>query len=368
MPDPNTYPATTGQERETQLRSIIESAMDAIITTDRRGRVVLFNRAAELAFGCAAAQIIGDSIDRLLPCRFRATHQQHMQAFSHAGEASKPMGAPRVVSALRANGEEFPIDASISQVLVGGERFFTVILRDVSARLRYERELVTAREEIRQLALATQTAREQEKARMARELHDELGQALTALKMDVAWLQNNPGADAAKLAARTLAMSTLLDSTMAATRRIAADLRPLILGDLGLGPALEWLAGDFSRRHGIACALQVAPACAALADPAATALYRIVQEGLTNIARHARATAARVHIQQRGDEVMLTVQDNGWGFDPAAPPGDGSCGIKGIRERVYLLGGQVDFLSGPGRGTIVQVSMPLSPRMPQAAS
>jgi PAS domain S-box-containing protein len=368
MPDPNTYPAATGHEREIQLRSIIESAMDAIITTDRHGRVVLFNRAAELAFGCPAAQIIGHSIERLLPPRFRVTHQQHMQAFAHTGLASAPMGAARVVAALRANGEEFPIDASISQVLVGGERFFTIILRDVSAKIRSERELEAAREEIRQLALATQTAREQEKARMARELHDELGQALMALKMDVAWLQNNLGSDPAKLATRTLAMSALLDSTMAAIRRIAADLRPLILGDLGLEPALEWLVGDFSRRHGVACELQVAPECAALADPAASALYRVVQEGLTNIARHACATGAGVHIYQRGGEVTLTLQDNGRGFDPDSSPREGSYGIKGIRERVYLLGGQVDFLSGPGRGTIVQVTIPLPPPMPQAAS
>lgn len=359
MPDPNTYPAAAGHERESQLRSILESAMDAIITTDRNGRVVLFNRAAELAFGCPAALIIGHSIKRLLPPRFRATHPQHMQAFAHTGAASKRMGGSRVVSALRANGEEFPVDASISQVLVGGERFFTIILRDVSAKIRAERELESAREEIRQLALATQTAREQEKARIARELHDELGQALTALKMDVAWLQNNLGSNPAKLATRTQAMSALLDSTMAATRRIASDLRPLILGDLGLEPALEWLVGDFSRRHGVACELQVAPECADLAEPVASALYRIVQEGLTNIARHACATGAGVRIYQRGGEVMLTLQDNGRGFDPDSPPREGSYGLKGIRERVYLLGGQVDLLSGPGRGTIVQVTIPL---------
>jgi two-component system sensor kinase len=366
MADPYTNPGASGLAREIQLRSVIESAMDAIITADRDGRVVLFNRAAELTFGCPAARMIGHSIDRLLPPRFRAAHRLHMATFANTGEARKPMGAPRIVSALRTNGEEFPIDASISQVLVGGERFLTVILRDVSAQFRAERELEAAREEIRQLALATQTAREHEKARMARELHDELGQALTALKMDVAWLQNNLDSDPAKLTARMLAMSALLDGTMAATRRIAADLRPLILSDLGLEPALEWLVGDFSRRHGVTCELQVAPDCADLADPAASALYRIVQEGLTNIARHAGAAAARVRIRQSGGEVMLTVQDYGRGFDPQAPAAEGSYGIKGIRERVYLLGGRVDFLSGPGRGTVVQAVIPLPPLMPRA--
>jgi signal transduction histidine kinase len=209
--------------------------------------------------------------------------------------------------------------------------------------------------------------RASEKARIARELHDELGQALTALKMDVAWLQNNLGSDPARLSARTLAMSAVLDGTMAATRRIAADLRPLILGDLGLEPALEWLAGDFSRRHGVACALRIAPEYADLPDPAASALYRIVQEGLTNIARHAGATEANVRIEQSGNEVMLTLQDNGRGFDPESPPGEGSYGIIGIRERVYLLGGPVDFFSGPGQGTVVRVAIPLPSSVPEAA-
>ena len=369
MPDPDASSSAAGQDREVQLRSIIESAMDAIITTDRGGRVVLFNRAAELAFGLPAGRIVGQAIDTLLPERYRMPHREHMRGFGRTGEASKPMGGARVVTALRANGEEFPVDASISQVQVGGERYFTVILRDVSARIRAERELEAAREELRQLALATQTAREQERARMARELHDELGQALTALKMDVAWLHNNLGADADRLAQRTQAMSALLDSTMAATRRIAADLRPLILGDLGLGPALEWLAGDFSRRHGVACALRVAADCAELPDPVASALYRIVQEGLTNIARHAGATQAAVNLDRKGRQVLLHLQDNGRGFDPASPQAAGRSGIKGIRERVYLLGGQVEFYSGPGQGTVVQVALPRSqpPEKPVAA-
>jgi PAS domain S-box-containing protein len=356
------------EARDSQLRGIIESAMDAIITTDCNGRIVLFNRAAELAFGCRAADVIGKSMDQLLPARFRTSHQMHMRAFALTAEADKRMGASRVVSALRANGEEFPIDASISRVQVGGEQFFTVILRDVSARVRAEQELEAARAEIRQLSLAAQTAREQEKARIARELHDELGQALTALKMDVAWLQNNFGSDPARLASRTLAMSALLDSTMAAVRRIAADLRPLILGDLGLEPALEWLVGDFSRRHGIACSLQVAADCADLAEPIASALYRIAQEGLTNVARHACATKAGVHIYKEGGKVMLSLQDNGRGFAADSPPGKGAYGIKGIRERVYLLGGQVNFLSRPGQGTVIRVTLPPPPTGAREAS
>ena len=208
---------------EVHFRSIIDAAMDAIITTDATGVVLWFNHAAELTFGLPAERIVGQPVAALLPPRFRAPHAVHMLAFAHTGEANKRMGgSSRIVTALRANGEEFPVDASISQVLVDGKRLFTVILRDVSARVRAERELEAAREEVRQFALAMQTAREQERARMARELHDELGQALTALKMDVAWLRNNLGPDNTRLDARTAAMSALLDSTMTATRRSRA--------------------------------------------------------------------------------------------------------------------------------------------------
>jgi len=358
-PHPDDPADSAGTDTGARFRSIIESAMDAIVTTDHDGRILMFNRAAELAFGCAAAQVVGQPIDMLLPARFRSAHQTNMRAFAHTGLANKRMGGQRLVLALRANGEEFPIEASISQVLVGGERYLTVILRDVSARVRAEQELAAAHEEIRQLSLAMQTAREQEQARVARELHDELGQALTALKMDVAWLQGNLGADRARLAERTQAMSAQLDSTVAATRRIASNLRPLILGDLGLEAALEWLVGDFTRRHGVACTLRVALDCAALADPAASALYRIVQEGLTNIARHAAATAAGVHLYRSDDTVMLTLKDNGRGFDPEAQPPEGSYGRKGIHERVYLLGGHVALTSTPGRGTVLEVALPL---------
>jgi len=149
------------------------------------------------------------------------------------------MGALRLVTGLRRNGIEFPIDASISKVSEGDGKFYTVILRDVSARVVAEEALRRSKEELHELASAAHRAREQEKSRIARELHDELGQQLTALQMDVAWCREKTPSNQEAMASRLARMEALLETTVAATRRISADLRPLMLDDLGLQPALN---------------------------------------------------------------------------------------------------------------------------------
>src|SRR5262249_12612121 len=154
-------------------------------------KIVLFNAAAEQVFGVKQPEAIGSPLERFIPQRFRGTHVEHMRRFGETGTSSRRMGHQRIVAGLRANGEEFPIDASISQVVERGRRFYTVILRDVTQRVRAENELRASREEIKEMALAANRVREQEKSRIARELHDELGQALTALKIDVVWMKQN---------------------------------------------------------------------------------------------------------------------------------------------------------------------------------
>ena len=158
--------------------------------------------------------------------------------------------------ALRANGDEFPIEASISQATEGGKRFFTVILRDVTLRKAHEDALKRQQAELRELSARVLEARDDEKTRIARELHDELGQMLTALKMDLAWLREALAVHAPALVAKAGDLDNLIDSTVAAVRRIAADLRPLMLDDLGLAAAASWLVEDFSERSGIKCELR----------------------------------------------------------------------------------------------------------------
>ncbi len=174
---------------EGRLRGILDSAMDAIITVDDGQRIVLFNAAAEAMFGCPRDEALGAPLVWFIPERFRSVHVTHVQRFGETSAASRRMGALRIVTGLRRNGEEFPIDASISQLEEQGGKFYTVILRDVSERDRAEEALRRSQAELRELGAAAHAAREQEKSRIARELHDELAQSLTALQMDVAWLK-----------------------------------------------------------------------------------------------------------------------------------------------------------------------------------
>jgi PAS domain S-box-containing protein len=347
------------QSAEARVGDLVDSAMDAIISIDESQRIVLYNPAAEKVFRWPRAAALGQPLEMLIPERFRAGHRNHVGQFGRTGATSRRMGDPRVLYGLRASGEEFPIEASISQHIEDGRKLFTVILRDITERVRAEDALRESREELRQLALASQSVREQEKSRIARELHDELAQSLTALKMDAAWLREHLPPGEEPLVKKLSDIELLLDGTVAATRRISSDLRPLVLDDLGLGPAVEWLIQKFTERNGIACELELGPPDLELQDPYATAVFRILQESLTNAARHAHASRVDVSISVAQGGIELSVRDDGRGFSPDDPRKPGSYGLMGLRERAYLLGGEVNIESRPGLGTTIDVRIPL---------
>lgn len=341
-----------------RLSGLLDSAMDGIITVDEEQVICLYNRAAEKIFGWPSDQALGQRLERLMPERFRLGHGQHIQRFGLTGVNSRRMEDGTVIYGLRANGEEFPMDASISQLETGEDgKLFTVILRDVTERVR-------AQEERSAFATAVSAIREEEKSRVARELHDELAQSLTALKMDTNWVRDNVASAPALAQQKLSEMLGLLDGAVASTRRIASDLRPLLLDDLGLAPAIEWLAGAFTQRHGIPCRLRMDEDLE-LHEPYATAVFRIVQESLANVAKHADATDVSVSVERRPGEVVLTVQDDGRGFDAAAPRSVTSLGLMGLQERAQLLKGTVEIASAPGEGTRIGVRIPFL--QPEAA-
>ena len=343
---------------EAKVEEVLQSAMDAIITVDEQQCVLRFNQAAEKVFGWPRERIIGEPLDKLIPPRFRPSHAAHIANFAATGVTSRRMGAQNVLVGVHADGHEFPIEASISQHAESGRKFFTVILRDVTERVKAEDALRRSKDELRELGAVATSIREQEKSRVARELHDELAQALTALKMDVNWVRERVGAEP-EVADKLVSMQNMLDTTVKATRRISADLRPLMLDDLGLIPAAEWLVNNFTQRHGIECSFSVDPADLELQDPYATAIFRILQESLTNVARHARASHVDVTLDSADGEVTLRVRDNGCGFQLGDPRKPNSFGIVGLRERVYLLDGEITVETSPGSGTTVEVRIPL---------
>ena len=343
---------------EARLRGILDSAMDAIITIDERQHIVLFNAAAESMFGCPRDEALGAPLAWFIPDRFRGVHADHVRAFGATGTASRRMGGLRVVTGLRRNGEEFPIDASISQQSEADGRFYTVILRDITERVRQEDELRRSKEELRELSVALHQAREQEKSRIARELHDELGQALTSLQMDIAWCKQRIPQDGNGFAGKLAKMETMLERTVAATRRIATELRPLMLDDLGLVPAVEWLAESFTQRSGVACELAISHESLDLPGAHATAVFRTVQEALTNVAKHAHASRVDVAIEQADGHVSVSVHDDGVGFSTEGARKPNSFGLLGLRERASLLGGEARISSAPGKGTHVELRLP----------
>jgi len=351
---------------QARLVAIVDSAMDAVITVDEQQRIVLFNRAADQVFQVRREDAIGSPLERFIPQRFRGEHHHHIERFGQTGITSRRMGDVTTLWALRADGVEFPIEASISQATDLGQRYFTVILRDITVRKQHEDELRRSQRELRELSAQVHEAREEEKTRIARELHDELGQLLTALKMDLASLL--PQLREPELAARATEMAALLDQTVTATRRISADLRPLMLDDLGLADAATWLVDDFVKRSGIAVSIDIAEseALARLPAPIATTLYRAVQESLTNIARHSGAKRAWVVFAVDDGSVHVEVEDDGRGIAPADLAKARSLGLKGMRERIAYLGGSLDIAAAPRGGTRLRLSVPR--RDPRAAT
>lgn len=216
---------------------------------------------------------------------------------------------------------------------------------------------MSSEENLRALAAHLQSVREEEWTRIARELHDQLGQELTALKMDLSWITGRLPADALQLRERAQAMSKLIDTTMESVRQIVSRLRADVVDQLGLKAAIAWQAEEFQRRSGIRCHVRLPLEAVQLDRPRSMALFRICQELLTNVARHAAATRVEVVLRPEAGRVVLAVEDNGRGMDGEVAASPKSLGLMGVRERVLPFGGRVDVNSAHGEGTLVRVTL-----------
>jgi signal transduction histidine kinase len=220
------------------------------------------------------------------------------------------------------------------------------------------RELAESEMHLRRLSISLQRIREQDRAHFARELHDELGQDLTALRIEFDRLASELGTVGPVGAERLAGIDRMIERTVEATRRICEELRPGMLDNLGLEAALANYTKGFSRQFGISCDLALDREDYGLGDALATAIFRIVQEALTNVARHAQASHAMVDLQECGDELILTIADDGRGLPVDLPESRKTYGLLGIRERVGMLGGRLSIDSSPGRGTHLEVAIP----------
>jgi signal transduction histidine kinase len=242
-------------------------------------------------------------------------------------------------------------------LLIGGFLSFAMA-RGISKQTD---ELQASVGQLRALAARLQSIREEERKRVAREIHDQLGQALTAIKLDVSSLVAELPADQRRESNRARSILKLVDETIQTVRRIATELRPGMLDDLGLVATIEWAGEEFGARTGTKCCLELPPDDIVVDQEKATAIFRIFQETLTNIARHAGANEVKARLAAEDGNVTLEVRDNGKGIREERLRKGGSLGILGMRERVELLGGDLTITSSPGSGTSVLVRIPQGP-------
>ncbi len=248
------------------------------------------------------------------------------------------------------------VHLSLNPLRLGSTRAVCLIASDLSETKRAEQELRASAEQLRNLAAHLLSVREEERARISRQVHDELGQSLTAVKMDLAWLAGRLPQKNAQMLKRIRTTRQLADSLIQSIRRISTELRPAVL-DLGLAEAVEWQMQEFQARTGIHCKLRLLTQ-EVFAPDVSTALFRILQETLTNVARHSKATRVEVVKQKQRDRVVLRIHDNGRGFDQEDPALSQSLGLLGMRERAAILGGRVNISSAPGKGTTVTAWIP----------
>jgi PAS domain S-box-containing protein len=480
--------------REAQLRSIFDSASEAIITIDESLRIVMANRAAATEFRRPLDEMIGLPIDQLLPERFRAGHGERVLAFGQGEDGTRSSHERPELRGLRADGDEFPIEAAISHFAIDARQFFTVILRDVTERraaegallaskaklesalesmsdavciadaggrcvefnrafvafhryasreqcpitaaecaevlelsardgspvpleswpipraLRGEEassiefsarrrdsgetwvgsysfapirgpggeingavvsarditeqtrllaELQNSQTELRELVAAQQQVEERERKRIARELHDEMQQVLAAIKMDVAGVESALDDDESRRVRSLLArIDELAGAAITSSRRIVSDLQPLLLEELGLEAALRALCSRFAERTGLAVTFNSQLAGHASHPPAmAVCLYRVTQESLNNVLRHAQARRVQVALAAQGDTLVATIEDDGRGLNAEDRRKPLSTGLRGMSERVRALGGSFSARGGPDQGTTIEVRL-----------
>ncbi|MBA5690166.1 sensor histidine kinase [Rugamonas apoptosis] len=357
---PLRQPRRLAAEARNRSRSIIQHASDAIISTDDNQTIVQANPSAAAMFATTVQAMEGASLQQFIPREQRALPDgPQLQYFGATGIRLRMKGrraSDYVVTGLKASGQYFPLEGSISSLTEDGRQIHTIILRDVTERKQVQQKLEQSYTQLRELSAALQTIREEERTHIARELHDDLGQLLATLRMDLTLLQQQPAANEA--ASKLLAsMDEVLLSAITSLRRIASNLRPRALDEGGLFFALDSMRQEFAARHGIACTLDASEEELVLDDSYSTAIFRIVQEALTNIARHAQARNVTLELHRRHNTLCITIQDDGRGIAEQDMDKASSFGLIGMRERVWAIHGDIAITSNGG--THIDISMPL---------
>jgi PAS domain S-box-containing protein len=343
--------------REQEFRTLAENAPDMVIRYDTHCRRSYVNPAFERETGIPASAALYMEPDKVAQWQSDMPMEDYKSILRQVME----FGAGTEVFVRNMAGPEGARDYAFNLVpernadgqVVG----VLAIGRNITALKESERRLSESQQQLRQLATRSEAVREEERKYLTREIHDELGQYLSALRLGVSVLEMQFGSANPALAERTRALTGLVDSTIQVVRDIVGRLRPGAL-DMGIVSALEWLVEQFRKDNEASCQLHVDESRIQLDETRAIELFRIVQESLTNVRRHAHATRVDIALATDGQHYVLEVRDNGCGFDPRQQKRQ-SFGIVGIRERALKLDGTADIDSAPGRGTRLRVRFPV---------
>lgn len=340
---------------------LLESTGEGIYGLDRQGRCTFINSAASRMLGYSPEELLGQDMHERIH-HFLRDGAAYLRPRCHIHETLVDGKGRKIDDEVywRKDGTSFPVEYSsfpvIEQDLVTGA---VVVFLDITDRKRAEQQLTASHDQLRKLTARLESVREEERILIAREIHDELGQALTGVKLELSLLRDQLPDVSPTVHTRLESISGLVDATIQSVRRIATDLRPIVLDQLGLIPAIEWQTQEFQSRTGIQCRLDIYLRSAPLSQTASTAMFRIFQEILTNVVRHAKASVVQITLQEQAGGLVLEVHDNGRGITDAELADAQSLGLVGMRERALLLGGNITFAGNTGSGTTVRVRIPL---------
>ena len=384
------------EHSEKRFRAVAQTASDAIVSTDREGRIVFWNRAAELMFGYPSEAVIGGNLEKIIPEPLRHAHRQGMERIRSSG-VSEMTGRSVEFTALKKGEVEFPIELSLSSWRQSGDVFFTGIIRDITERKRGEKELQKARnglerrveertaelsesnrllrQQISERERAEEALRESEKAvrylasrlletqeserkRVARDIHDTLGSSLAAVKFRLERFLSEP-----EMSPSIEDAVTMIQHTMEEARRIQLALHPSMLDDLGILSTLSWFIREFCKTYphiGIESKMEIKEK--EVPKALKTVIYRIMQEAFNNIAKHSKADRVRLALRAVDGMIEFAIEDNGAGFDAnlrgLSRNSRGGLGLSSMKERAEIAGGSVVIWSEPGKGTAIRATWP----------
>ncbi len=356
---------TALRESQEQLLSVMQSTDDGIISLNKEGQVILWNKGAEHLFGLSAEDMQGQLLARIIPARFRRAHQAGIQRAARAGKIRQE-GERMELTGLRRDGSEFPLELSLGYWVRHQDIFFTGIVRDITARKqdedalhRREWELQQSQEELQALGARLISAQEDERRRLARDLHDDMSQRLMVVLFEIQSLREHL-AETDPMQETLTSLNDQVSVLSDNVRQLAHQLHPSILDDLGLEVALQSVVQEFSKWSQIAVTFRPRNVPSNLSPDTSLCLYRVTQECLRNVARHAQASHVSVEVTGLETGLQLVITDNGRGFTPeAVRRGTHGLGLIGIKERIRAVKGTIEVNASIGQGTSITVWIPL---------